>query len=242
MSTADENAATEPYVCEHCDDSVPHQHVDEQPLVEAYRRDLLRSTLAVCGVGVAALAVVSLLTWRTWGAPTAGFHGAAAWLVATGIGLVVFLVMRRSATATTGVIGGAIATAAVSPILALLVAWLVPGPIGLRGLTAALGWLVPSLLVTSVRSGRLRDTLKAHTRAGEAARSAVVRTGGRPSPYVEAAWLVATAVVFGLCVALTAIMPIATGVLVPLNAALAMLSRRLQARAAGNTDTPAPRS
>lgn len=223
---------TEPYVCEHCDDSVPHQHVDEQPLVEAYRRDLLRAALAACSLTLAGLAVTIALTWPTTGTPTAFFHGMAAWALATGVGLVVFLAAARSTTSAAAVIAGAIATAAVSPILALLVAYLVPGPIWVRGLTAGMGWLTLSLVVSGFRTGKLRNQLIAYTRDGEAARSAVVRTGGRPSPYVEAGWLVSTAVVFALCVVATAAMPIVTGVLVPLNAALAVLTRRLQARAA----------
>lgn len=235
MSTADENAATEPYVCEHCDDSVPHQHVDEQPLVEAYRRALLRAGLLAAGAALIWLAAAIILAWdSSYGL----LLGSLAWAVATAIGLVVFLVVQRSAGGATAVIAGAIGTAAITPILALVVAFLVPGPMWARGLTSGLGWLVLSLLVTGIRTGRLRDTLTAHTRPGEAARSAVVRTGGRPSPYVESAWLVATAVVFGLCVVATALMPILTGVLVPLNAALAMASRRMQARASAPTSPP----
>lgn len=219
----------EPYYCEHCDDSVPHTHVDEQPLVERYRRDLMRAVLAVAAVGVIGLAVVLVL------AMDAAFGlvlGLAAWAVATIVGLIVFLALRRARTTPVAVIGGAIATAAVSPILALVVAYLAPGTIGARALAAGLGWLAVSALVTAVRTGRLRDQLVAHTRDGEAARSAIVRTGGRPSPYIEAGWLVLTALVFGLCVAATALMPVLTGVLVPLNAALAVLTRRLQAGAA----------
>jgi hypothetical protein len=222
MTTAD------PYVCEHCDDSVPHQHVDEQPLVEEYRRDLLRAVLAACGVGVVWLAACLVLARDS---SLGLLLGALAWAVATAVGLVAFLVMGGRRSAATAVIAGAIGTAAVSPILALVVGHLTPGPLWSRALTAGLGWLVLSTLVTGVRTGRLRDQLTAHTRDGEAARSAVVRTGGRPSPYVEAAWLVLTAIVLGLCVAATTAMPLVTGVLVPLNAALAVLSRRLQARA-----------
>lgn len=229
MTTADETPQTEPYVCEHCDDSVPHQHVDEQPLVEAYRRDLLRAVLAACGLSALWLVAATLLAW---GSVYGLLLGALAWAVATAVGLLVFLLVQRGAAAATAVIAGAIGTAAISPILALLVAYLVPGPVWARGLTGGLGWLALSLLVTGIRSGRLRDTLTAYTRDGEAARSAIVRTGGRPSPYVEAAWLVATALVFGLCVTAAGAMPLITGVLVPLNAALAVLSRRLQARAA----------
>ena len=79
MSTANQSEA-EPYVCEHCDDSVPHQHVDEQPLVEVYRRDLLRSVLAVCGLAVVWLAAAVLLArGSTFGL----LLGALAWAVAT---------------------------------------------------------------------------------------------------------------------------------------------------------------
>lgn len=228
MTQADESAATEPYVCEHCDDSVPHTHVDEQPLVERYRRDLLRSTLAVCGVAIVWLALALSLARE---AVLGLLLGTTAWAAATAVGLVVFVLRRNARSSASAVIAGAIATAAVTPILALLVASLTPGSVAARAITAGLGWLVISALVTGGRTARLRSQLVEHTRAGEAARSAVVRTGGRPSPYIEAAWLVLTAVVFAVCVAATALMPILTGVLVPLNAAIAVLTRRLQAQA-----------
>lgn len=226
MTTADPGA--DPYVCEHCDDSMPHKHVDERPLVERYRRELLRSGLAVAGVCAVWLALALALDWSA----VLGLGlGMAAWALASGIGLVVFARMRGERSAAHAVIGGAIATAAISPILALLVAALAPGTPMTRGVTAGLGWLVISALVSGIRAGRLRDQLVAHTRDGEAARSAVVRTAGRPSPYIEAAWLVLTAVVFAVCVTATALMPIVTGVLVPLNAAIAVLSRRVMTQA-----------
>lgn len=221
MSTA------EPYVCEHCDDSVPHQHVDEKPLVEAYRRDLLGSRLAATGVaaiGLAVLAVVALDS--AIGLPL----GMAAWLVATGAGLLAWLIVRARSRDAVAVIAGAITTAALSPLLALGVAALTPGPAWARGLAAGLGWLALAVGTDGARTRRLRTILTEHTREGEAARSGVVRSNGRPSPYLESGWLVLTAAVLGMCVAAAAVLPVVVAVLVPLNVALAVLSRRWQAR------------
>lgn len=228
-ATAAGTAAETPYVCEHCDDSVPHSHVDEKPLVDAYRRELLGALVAVAALAVLWLAATLLLARE---AAFATVLGAASWVLATALGLVAFALTRRSRPGAAAVIVGAVTTAAVTPLLALLVALLTPGGVAARAVAAGLGWLVASAVVTGVRTVRLREVLVADTREGEAARSGVVRTAGRPSPYVEAGWLVLTAGVTALCVAATALMPVVVVVLVPLNAALAVLTRRQQARAA----------
>lgn len=133
---------------------------------------------------------------------------------------------------TPAVIAGALATAAIAPVLAMLVAAAADGGAAWRGAAGALGWLAVSGTISGIRAGKLGSVLLAHSREGEAARSAVVRTGGRPSPYAEAAWLVATAAVFGVSVAAVAVLPVLVIVLVPLNVALAVLSRRWQSRVA----------
>lgn len=226
MTAADTPA--EPYVCEHCDDSVPHEHVDEKPLVEGYRTALRRSVLGVAAVGLA-LAVAVLLGGRA--AALAIPLGAVAWVVASAVGLLVLSLVRTRRSTPAAVIAGAVATSAAAPLLALLVASAADGGIGWRAAAATLGWLAVSGTVSGVRAGQLGTLLTAHTREGEAARSGVIRTGGRPSPTIEAAWLVATAVVFGLCVAATAALSVLVVVLVPLNVAVAVLSRRLHTRA-----------
>jgi hypothetical protein len=226
MSTAETPA--EPYVCDHCDDSVPHRHVDEKPLVEGYRTALRRSVLGVAAVGLL-LAVAVVLGGRA--AALAIPLGAAAWTVSSAVGLLVLSLVQTRRPTPAAVIAGAVATAAAAPLLALLVAAASDGAIGWRALAGTLGWLAVSGTVSGIRAGQLGALLTSHTREGEAARSGVVRTDGRPSPYIEAAWLVATAVVFGLCVAATAALPVLVVVLVPLNVALAVLSRRLQTHA-----------
>ncbi len=224
----EESAATDTYVCEHCDDSVPHQHVDEKPLVERYRRELLVGVLLTAAVAVVGLGVM-VLGLESWvGLPL----GALAWAIGTAVGLLVLAVARTRTSTPVAVVLGAVASAAVSPVLALLVAVVVPGSAGWVALAGGSGWLVLSALIAGIRAGTLRDLLTQHTRDGEAARSGVVRSEGRPSPYVEAAWLVATAVVFGLCVLATAALPILVVLLVPLNVVIAVLSRRWQVRAA----------
>lgn len=215
--------------CEHCDDSVPHEHVDEQPLVERYRTALLRGVAGVAVAG-AALAVAVVL-----GGLDAAFAiplGAMAWTVASALGVLTLSLVRTRRSTPVAVIVGAVTTAGVTPLLALLVAVAVDGSAGWRAAAAALGWLAVSGTVSGIRAGRLRELLAGHTRDGEAARSGVVRTGGRPSPLVEAGWLVLTAGVLGLCVLAASVLPVVVVVLVPLNAALAVLSRRSAARAA----------
>jgi hypothetical protein len=215
--------------CEHCDDSVPHEHVDEQPLVEGYRAALRRGVAAVAAVG-ATLAVAVLIGGRE--AALAIPLGAVAWTVCSALGLLALSVVRSRRSTPVAVIAGAVTTAALTPLLALLVAVAAGGDVGWRAAAGALGWLAVSGTVSGIRAGALRTLLAAHTREGEAARSGVVRTAGRPSPLAEAGWLVATGAVFGLCVLAAAVLPVVVVVLIPLNAALAVLSRRSAARAA----------
>lgn len=215
--------------CEHCDDSAPHSHADEGALVEGYRASLrlARTTTAVVALlGLAAVAVVAL------GSALGVLLGALAWVVATGLGVLTWVLLRRRTSEKAAVLVGAVVSAAAAPLLALAVAALVPGPGLARGLAAAFGWMAVSAGTSGHRAGTLRALLVTDSRAGEAARSAVVRTNGRPSPVAEALWLVVTALVLGCFVAAAAALPALVAVLVPLNVALAMLTRRWQARAA----------
>lgn len=233
MTTAEPDAPhADPYVCEHCDESVPHTHVDEKPLVEGYRRSLRGSVMGVAAVTVAiAIAVLVGGLDSALAIPL----GAVAWTVCSALGLLVLSLARTRRSTPAAVVAGALASAAAAPLLALLVGAVAGGGAGWRGAAGALGWLAVSGTISGIRAGKLGRILTAHTREGEAARSAVLRTSGRPSPYAEAAWLIATAAVFGVCVAATALMPVLVIVLVPLNVALAVLSRRWQARAVSQT-------
>lgn len=230
MTTTEPDAPqADPYVCEHCDSSVPHTHVDEKPLVEGYRTQLLRGRIGSAAVVVLGLIVLAVT------ARNSAFGlllGILAWVVATGLGLAGWLLLRRSTGEKVAVLIGAMITAGAAPLLALAPTAWVDGPVWARALAAALGWLAVSVGTSGARASKLRSLLAEHSRDGEAARSAVVRTGGRPSPYVETAWLVATGALFGLYVAAAAVLPVLVVVLVPLNVALAVLSRRWQARAA----------
>lgn len=215
--------------CAHCDDSTPHSHVDERPLVVGYREALLRAIVGSIGLTLLGVAIAVPQIGRTGGGYVAGML---AWLVATGVGLLVVALVRQQRTVGAAIIAGAVATAAVSPLLALITAQLLTGGRAWFALAAAVGWLAASTLVAGIRAGNLRQLLAADTREGEAARGAIGRTQGRPSPYVESAWAVLTAVVFGLCVLATSVLPWVVVVLVPLNVVLAMLSRRSQQRQA----------
>lgn len=232
--THDEGTPTAPeqdqtHGCEHCDDSTPHSHVDEGALVEDYRAALRRARTTTAVVTLLGLAVVAVVALDS---ALGVLLGALAWVLATGAGVLVWVLLRRRTTEKVAVLVGAVVSAASAPLLALAVAALVPGPGWARGLAAAFGWMAVSAGTSGHRAGVLRALLVQDSRAGEAARSAVVRTNGRPSPVAEAVWLVVTALVLGGFVAAAAGLPVLVAVLVPLNVALAMLTRRWQARAA----------
>lgn len=228
MTTADPGA--DPYVCEHCDDSVPHKHVDEKPLVERYRRQLL--VAAVLGLAAAPVAVVLFVSLVGFATVIA----VAAWALCTVVGVVTAAVVGRRAGMRTGVLTGALVSAGLTPLTAFGVVALGaastagpdPWPSAVAGTS---GWLAGAGAALAIRGLGLRTLLVAHTREGEAARSAVVRTDGTPTPVVELGWAALTALWFGVCAAMLALLPILVVVLVPLSVALAAVTRRAQLQA-----------
>ncbi|MFV0251807.1 MAG: hypothetical protein ACK5H2_00530 [Beutenbergiaceae bacterium] len=226
MPAADTSTAAS---CEHCDDSTPHSHVDEGPLISGYRRSARIASLAALVLAV--LATLVSMIWDRSAALTA-LAGLVSWFVAIVIGLLVFGWLQRSRTTAVAVIAGAIANGAVTPLLAWAVGSLSSMPVPMTAIAAASGWLLLGAVANAHQAVRLAAVLHAPTRDGEAARDAVVRTRGKPNPWIESAWLIATAVLFGAYAAATMTMPALVAVLVPLNVALAMLTRRWQARAA----------
>src|SRR5690606_41526451 len=124
-------------------------HADEKPLVDAYRRERLGAGVAVAALAVLWLAATLLLARE---AAFATVLGAASWVLATAFGLVAFALTRRSRPGAAAVIVGAVTTAAVTPLLALLVALLTPGGVAARAGAAGPGGLVAAAGVTAART------------------------------------------------------------------------------------------
>lgn len=235
----------EPYLCPHCDDTHEHEHVDGRAVVLAYRNRLaLLSAVRLVLIILALVAVLVLMP------PTAGLGfvgaGLAAWGLATVIGLAVAAVdlarrtrgsgqPRSSAREHRFITVSVLAGAAVTPVLALLVAlagrsWTDPGVpaevLAVAG-AAATGWLVGAGIADIARDWRLRGLLGGDHRAGEVARAAAVRLREQTHETRGLIAMVTTAVVLGLWVALCYLLPAAVIVLVPLQVVLVTLGRRL---------------
>lgn len=235
---------TEPYVCPHCDQTHEHTHTDPREVVLAFRRRLATVTTVRLVLLVAALAAALLLL-----APTAvltfACTGLLAWALAMAGGLVAgtvdlnrrggAAVARSQASQQRFMTVSVLAGAAITPVLALLIAladraW-TGGTDLASGLPvaagAAVGWLGVSAVVESARSLRMRALLGADTRAGEGAREAAVDLGGHTAQWRELFTMALTAVLVGLWVVGCFLIPFLVVVLVPLHVAVAVFSRRL---------------
>lgn len=210
------------HTCAHCDSTEDHSHTDERGAVLAFRSAIRGSDIgrAIVALGLL-VAAVSLSGLGL-------LAGALAWLAATAAGMGVLALTNRSRPAAQAVLLGALASAAAMPLLALGAARLV-GPGWEVAVAAAAGWLVLAGGTEILRNRSLAATLVAHTRDGEAARSAVA-AGVVSSPWLEWAWSLLTGVLFGAWVWLTGELAIVVITLVPLQVALAALSRRLTQR------------
>ncbi|QGH70098.1 hypothetical protein [Pseudactinotalea sp. HY158] len=224
----DASSAAEPgapaHTCEHCDSTEDHSHVDERSAVLAYR-SAMRATDVLRALIATALLVVAVML------SSGGLlAGAGAWLLATAVGMGVLSIATRTRPIGQSVLLGALVSAAAVPLLALAVSQLV-GPGWRIGLAAGAGWLVLAGGTEILRNRGLATTLVAHTREGEAARAAVA-AGAPTSPWVDWSWSLLTGALFGVWVWLTGELAIAVVTLVPLQVALAALSRRLTHRRA----------
>lgn len=247
--------------CAHCDGSGPHEHPD----VPAIVRDRRGSLTAWAAGGAAAwlvlagvpLAVASGAGTGTTALAHAGL-GALAWAAATGTGLLTagWLQRRPTRGPLAGLVGGTLATAAVTPLLALGVALVADPGSGASALrlayAAAGGWLTGGLVAETVRHLRLRSLLLAQGPDGEAARDAAVAwnqagrrgpAGGRrpagPGDGGRLAGAVLGAAAFGAWVALLAGLPALVLVLVPLQVGVAALLAR-QRVDLGHASAPVP--
>lgn len=231
-------AAAEPYICPHCEATHEHDHVDERAVVRAHRSRLgtvsalrvLVVLLAIVGVGLL-LPATAVLTWV--GA------GVLAWLVATAMGVLVAAAnlarrgddTRRSTTERRLVTVSVLTGAALTPVLALLIAlagraW-ADASIVVVSVAAATGWLAGSAGADVVRALRLRRLLAAESRPGEVARAAAVREREHSDEWRQLVTVLATALLVGAWVALCQLMPVVVVVLVPLHLALVAGTRRL---------------
>ncbi len=244
--------------CEHCDESVPHEHLDVPSIVRARRDSLVRSSAAAAAawllLAVAPLAAAAA-TGAAGAATTLGstLLGMLAWGLATAVGLVAAgRARRRSARGPAASLAtGALAAAAVTPPLALGVA-LVAGSAGAQPAVVALGagagWLTAALAAEVVGSLRHRSLLLAPGPDGEAARAGAVewsrphsgvgdsarrRGAGRDELERLPGAVVAGAAV-GTWVTVLSVVPVLVVVLVPLHVgAVALLGRRrIRSRAA----------
>ena len=229
--------AAEPYRCEHCDDSVPHQHLDVRAVVDAARAGARRhaTRLLVVAVVLVAAALTAAVAVTGW----AGALGALAlsvggWLLVTAVAVVVVGLRRERTSDGRALITGSLTSAALLPLVALGVALVVGGWTG--AVVAGSGWLLCGALAEAVRARSWRALLLAEGDAGEQARRAAVAQR-RPAGAREVAlWLVQGALV-AVSAALTSLLPVVVVLLVPLSVlltvALALPGARRRAGRAG---------
>ena len=231
-------AAAEPYICPHCEATHEHDHVDEHAVVRAHRSRL--GTVSALRVVVVLLAIVAMiLLLPATAALTWVGAGVLAWLVATAVGVLVAAAnlarrgddTRRSTTERRLVTVSVLTGAALTPVLALLIAlagrtW-ADASIVAVSVAAATGWLAGSAGADVVRALRLRRLLAAESRPGEVARAAAVREREHSDEWRQLVTVLATALLVGAWVALCQLIPIVVVVLVPLHLALVAGTRRL---------------
>ncbi|MFC7405182.1 hypothetical protein [Georgenia alba] len=208
--------------CEHCDDSVPHEHLDVRGLIEAARtharRRAVLMTVTAGAVLVAALLAAALLDGPAT-ALTALAVTAAGWLVVTGVALVVTTRIRLDATRA--VLVGALTGAGLTPVAALATSLLADG--WTAGLVGGATWLAAGASASAFQARAWRALLLSPGERGEQARAAAVSRRGRPEPGAIRRWLVQGLLV-GAAVALLGAVPAAVVVLVPLGVLLAAWS------------------
>lgn len=218
-----------PYRCEHCDDSVPHEHLDVRAVIED-ARDTARSRalrrLVGAGIVLAAALVVTLVAAGV--AVTLGALAltAAGWVVVTVAALGVVGAARARTSDARALVTGALVSAALVPLVALAVATLVGG----RPAAVVVGatWLACGAIAEGGKARTWRALLLTEGDDGERARARAVAQRGR-APQGAGRWLV-RGVAVGLAVWLLAAVPAVVLVLVPLSVALTALAGARSAR------------
>ncbi|WP_448071557.1 hypothetical protein [Georgenia yuyongxinii] len=214
------------YRCEHCDGSVPHEHLDVAAIVAAARRDaLVRAvTMSVTAAVVVAVALVLAVGAAGPGAAvTALAVTVVGWVLSTAIGVAVVGAVRGPSDSG-ALLVGALTTAALAPVVALAVALLARA--GWTGaLVAGGGWLLCGAVATLARARTLRALLLTEGDAGERARAGAVARRNRAGWADAARWLL-QGVLVGVSVWLLTVLPVLVAVLVPLAVVLAVAAAR----------------
>ncbi|MDD9205827.1 hypothetical protein PU560_05010 [Georgenia sp. 10Sc9-8] len=230
MSTTNPSHAP---ACEHCDDSVPHTHLDVRAVVDGERARARRIAVlelalaAVLLAGATVLAVVRDEPGALWAAVVV----AVGWVVATAVGVGVTGVLRARSSDVGALLGGSLTAAAGVPVVAVAVALVVPGG-ALVAVTAAAAWLGCTAVAELVRARAWRRLLLEPGPAGERARGRAV-AGDAPGTARTVLRWTAPGVLVGACVWLVGLVPAVVVVLVPLSVALAVVRARATGAVSG---------
>lgn len=204
--------------CSHCDSADDHHSLDEKGIVDSFRATL--NTVVLARLLLALALTVSALTWA-WGAYLAGIG---AWAVATLVGVVVVGATRSSRGPSNSVILGAVVSAALLPVGAWAVTvWV--GSSAAVALAAGTGWFFAGAMVETIRDRQLSAVLIEDSREAEGARQGVL-FGSPTSPWVGLGWSLFTAALFAAWVYLIGLITFVVIPLIPLQVALALLTRR----------------
>lgn len=204
--------------CAHCDSAEDHHALDEKGIVDSFRRQLTASGLTRSALALAAVLIAA------WLAPPSALSGIAAWAIATVAGMGVMVAANRRVGMANSVILATVASAALTPLAAWAIAqWVGASPAA--ALAAGGGWFAAVGVVELLRDRKLGGLLVADSRDGEAARQGVL-FGNPASPWAGLAWSASTGALFGVWVWVIGAVPLAVIPLVPLQVALALLSRR----------------
>lgn len=211
-----------PYRCDHCDDSVPHEHLDVPAVIAGARARALsvaRTRLVVAVVVLAAAGAVALVAAGTGATLGAAALTAVGWAVVTAVALGVVGAVRSRASDTRALVVGALTSAGLLPLVALVVALVVGG--WAAAAVAGSVWLLCGALAEGLRARTWRALLLTEGDEGERARSrAVAKRSERPAG--AGTWLAQGAAV-GLATWLLTAVPVVVVVLVPLSVALTAL-------------------
>lgn len=225
MSTANPSPAPAA-ACEHCDDSVPHTHLDVRAVVDGERaraRRIAALELALAAALLTGATVAAVLTDEP-GALWAAVVVAVGWVVVTAVGVGVTGALRDRSSDVGALLGGSLTAAAGVPLVALAVALVAPAGV-LAAVTAGAAWLACTAVAELVRARAWRRLLLEPGPAGERARGRAV-AGDAPGTARTVLRWTPPGVLVGVCVWLLGLVPAVVVVLVPLSVALAVLRAR----------------
>lgn len=212
--------------CHHCDTSVPHEHLDVPAVIDGARRAARRGAVvmvAVAGALTAAAVVLAALVAGPGRAAGAAGLTLAGYVAVASVGVVVAGSARRRTSGSVAVLGASLTTAALTPLVALVVA-AVTGPGWAVALVAATTWLLVTALAEAGRVRSWDRLLLTPGDAGERARARAVADRGSHDP-TSARWA-AQGVLVGAATWLLGVVAPAVVVLVPLAPAVVALAAR----------------